>query len=435
MNLPAPQEVDDFMVARPGDNILVPFECDYCSFYRLTYKEPDMDLPMHMDLLNDIRRVNLDAFWTLAPSTVANHMRNFWEQVGVGKSKGFEMFPVPLGPFPAQHDQGMRAAIAVLAKGEQPGRHETKVKFSTARKQRSLHTKISMASVQGGALAPKLLSERGSQALVYIPTNSEFFLRFISGYKSRVGIRTKQDAPISIQLMVEIQARLESDWQEAIAGGNKEETRDIAEVGAYLLLTYCRSMRGFEATKAVLTRLRCQMLSPAEATRTGREEPPHVSLPLVGRFKARSRETQQRLIDIAWETASGLQPGLWTQRLVQVLESLGITSDWVFQDEKGHQRPMSHFSDFFFKTLLEIQEECPSLISADMNVLEDFGLARSARRGASTRAKEAGVDKDDIDWMNRWNIGEDDVVRGPMRVQYAERKQMLQTFLRFSLPL
>ena len=75
---------------------------------------------------------------------------------------------------------------------------------------------------------------------------------------------------------------------------------------------------------------------------------------------------------------------------------------------------MSHFSDFFFGTLLEIQEERPDLISADMNVLEDFGLARSARRGATTRAKEAGVDKDDIDWMNRWNIGEDDVVRGPM---------------------
>ena len=36
---------------------------------------------------------------------------------------------------------------------------------------------------------------------------------------------------------------------------------------------------------------------------------PHVSLPLMERFKARYQEEQHRIIDIYWETKSGLQLG------------------------------------------------------------------------------------------------------------------------------
>jgi hypothetical protein len=39
---------------------------------------------------------------------------------------------------------------------------------------------------------------------------------------------------------------------------------------------------------------------------------------------------------------------------------------------------------------------------------------------------------DIIDWVNHWNIGEEDVVHGPMRVAYSERKQMVEIFLEFS---
>ena len=36
-----------------------------------------------------------------------------------------------------------------------------------------------------------------------------------------------------------------------------------------------------------------------------------------------------------------------------------------------------------------------------------------------------------IYWMNHWNIGEEDVVHGPMCVVYLERKHMLNSFWRF----
>jgi hypothetical protein len=165
-------------------------------------------------------------------------------------------------------------------------------------------------------------------------------------------------------------------------------------------------------------------------TLSGKKTLPHISLPLEGRFKAGSQEIQRCIIDIAWETSSGLRSGLWVMRIIDTLEKCGIRDGWVFQ-HSGKQIKMP----YFFDILLEIQKDRPDLIHPDIDVLEDFGLAKSERRGATTRAQIAKVPKYIIDWVNRWNIGEGDVVHGPMRVVYSERKQMMETFLEFSLAL
>jgi hypothetical protein len=89
---------------------------------------------------------------------------------------------------------------------------------------------------------------------------------------------------------------------------------------------------------------------------------------------------------------------------------------------------MSDFSETLFSTLLDIQGKRDDLIACDIYILDAYGLARSLRRGAIPRAQAAQVTQDVIDWVNRWNIGEDDVVHGPMWVVYSERKQMMETF-------
>jgi hypothetical protein len=91
------------------------------------------------------------------------------------------------------------------------------------------------------------------------------------------------------------------------------------------------------------------------------------------------------------------------------LENCGIRDGWVFQ-RNGKQMRMSEFGPYFFDMLLEIQKDRPDLIHSDIDVLEDFGLARSEQRGATTRAQIVKVPKDIIDWVNIWNIGEGDVV-------------------------
>ena len=377
----------------------------------------------------------MDAFWAKATGTIEALHRNFWQQVTVGRKKGFEMFPTPIGPFPRRYDSGLRAAIAVLDKSMQPGRYGDRVAFSTARKQRTVHTKLCLASPTG-ALAPQLTSDRSSTALFYTPTNSEFFKLFMAGFKARVGERVKKDAAISIEVMIQLQRLCEKEWGQAEASGDLKLLRSAAENGAFLVFTFCGSMRGFETPKVVLDRLEKQMLTPQQAQEGSHATPPHVSLPLVGQFKARTRDVQKRIIDLAWETSSGLQPGLWATRLISALEKNGITQGWAFQNPYTKQpRTLSSFGGMFFGYLHDIQEEHPALISSEIDVLNDYGLARSCRRGATTRAQEAGVKQEDIEWMNRWNIGEDDVIKGPMRIEYAERKQMLRTFLRFSSAL
>ena len=48
---------------------------------------------------------------------------------------------------------------------------------------------------------------------------------------------------------------------------------------------------------------------------------------------------------------------------------------------------ISKFRPSFFDMLLEVQRDRPDLIHSDIDVLEDFGLARYEQRGATTRAQ------------------------------------------------
>jgi hypothetical protein len=56
---------------------------------------------------------------------------------------------------------GMRAAIGVLRRSNRPEKHEDKLKFSSARKARSVHSNMSMASALGGATAQSVRSDKG----------------------------------------------------------------------------------------------------------------------------------------------------------------------------------------------------------------------------------------------------------------------------------
>jgi len=67
----------EYEVARPGDGLLVPFQCDGCVFRRLRQVEPDSTSASDRVLfLMYIRRANLDAFWSRAPKTVSNELGN-----------------------------------------------------------------------------------------------------------------------------------------------------------------------------------------------------------------------------------------------------------------------------------------------------------------------------------------------------------------------
>ena len=426
----APGEENDFEEGRAGDHLFCPFECDYCSFFRLRKLAPVEGNDEDEHLLRFIRRANLDAFWSRRPGTIYNLNNMFAEQVAVGEAFGFEMFPA-MGPFHHRYDSGIKAAIGILQRSTKPGLHEATMKYSSVRKARSLHTDLYNASAQHVGQATTWRSERARFVSTKAPTESEWFNRFMVGFKARVGERRQQDAAISVEVMCALQSTLDDDWEQAITTGDDVTQRRIAEHGAYYLLSYCGSLRGFEGPKANLGFTSKQIIRPD----SGLNIQPHVGLSLTGRFKARSQHTQTILIHIAYQTASDLRPGVWTERLIGILESNGIVDGWMFQDSHGDQMRMTHFEEDFYDRLARIYQQEPELFTEGINISEDFHLARSFRRGATTRATAAGVSAEDIDYINRWNIGSDASISGPMRILYSDKRQLIKAFLRFSLAL
>jgi hypothetical protein len=429
-DLTAPGEELDYLSARPGDHLFCPFECDGCSFYRLKQRLPDPKSRIDSLLQIYLRRANLDAFWSRRPGTVEGMRRLFFAQAEVGDLFGFEMFD-RIGPFPHDYDSGIRSAIGTLWQSQKAGRHEEKQKYSSVRKVRSLHTNLHNASAKAASSSLVWRSEKGRFITTTAPSDREWHVRFMSGLHARIGDRRKRDAAISIEQMIAVQSFLEAEWQEGAEQRDTTALRRISEIACFFLLGYCGSLRGFEIPKALLTSLRHSM--HLEAAPHG--QPPHAGIFFLGRFKARSNAEKKVLVFVAAETKSGLQPVLWLDRLVTLLNDLGIFSGWLFQGPQGEQRFLSFFHEEFYRVLFSVRDLDPSLFEPNIDILEDYHLARSLRRGATTRATNAGVAQQDIDWVNRWNTQGEELIAGPMRVIYSDRKQLLETFLRFSQAL
>jgi hypothetical protein len=391
-----------------------------------------MENPEHKLLMTYIRRANLDAFWSRRPSTVAGLVRGFKEQVEMGDILGLQMFD-PMGPFSRQYNSGILAAVGVLMRAQKPGCHEARLKYSSVRAARMVHTNTFGATAVGVEGALVWRSEKTRFVATKAPTDSGWFVRFMSGFRLCVGERVQQDAAISIGLMVLLQTLLEEDWVAASATGDQAAQRTVAEHGAFFLFLYCGSLRGFEGPKVLLSELKSQIVAPEEAER--RHTIPHVGIPLSGRFKAQVQTQQQLLIPVAYTTASGLQPGLWTERVLICLERAGVNTGWLFQGEDGQQRSMTEFEEKFYELLARAPDREPGLFPGEVDTLGDFHLVRSFRRGATSRATAAGVAQADIDWHNRWNIGLEQTGAVPMRVLHSDRAQNMETYLRFSLAL
>ena len=157
-----------FLEARPGDHLLCPFECEMCGFRRIRGLCPQEGNTKDGELLDFMRRANLDAFWSRESGTIAANLRSFMEQTKLGERHEFDMFDCP-GPFGPHYDSGIRAALSVLYKSQQPGRHEEKVKFSTARKARSVHSNLYKASAHGGGSHLVMRSDKKSSFLSSSP--------------------------------------------------------------------------------------------------------------------------------------------------------------------------------------------------------------------------------------------------------------------------
>ena len=99
---------------------------------------------------------------------------------------------------------------------------------------------------------------------------------------------------------------------------------------------------------------------------------------------------------------------------------------------------MADFEDDIFEKLRFIQSTKQGLIALELEVEEEYGLARSFRQGAVTRAGAQGVPEADIIWINRWRskkVGDDNKGALTLRARYSVDRLLIRRYLRLSAAL
>lgn len=194
-----PRDALKFKIARDGDHLVTPFQCHFCHFQILTHRDPIEGNPKDALLMCCLVQANLDALWSREGSTVGGNRRNYDQLVQIWKQTGIrEHVLPPLGPHPPRDTFGMAAAVAMLVKSTQPGKHDPKyTQLETLRKLRAAYLNYYHASVISAETSMTLGRDTAKATLTTCPTQNMWFERFANGCLKRMGQEVRQDLATS----------------------------------------------------------------------------------------------------------------------------------------------------------------------------------------------------------------------------------------------
>lgn len=430
--LPMPnREVGLFEHARPGDTLMIPFQCELCHFRNICKRDPSYGSTSDVETLKYLRRANLDTFWSRRSSTVSGNLRYFNTLRTMSHEAGMHLMP-ERGPHILEDNFGAGLAVVVLKKSLTKGRNDKFVQFSTARRMRSTYSNFWYASVNTPLTGLSNFDDKRSSFLSEAPSSSFWFSRFIQGFHGRVGDKVKQDLGISFAVMKEMmdifEARYESDPSDALN----------IEMAYFCYIAWLGALRGNEVLYADLGET--GDLVVAGMTMKSEQMKPHVPLVLQGKFKnATSISKHIFLFSCRKDLEFAASVKTWTLRMLKLRKREGRTRGWMFAykegPKKGEPLNMTAYESDIMDVLEEIQERRPDLIPKGLDVKDEYGVFRSFRRGASTAARNARVSPEDIELNNGWRLRE--AARGrhvssDMLSYYTELSQSSKSLVRFS---
>ena len=426
------KKLDDFLVGFDGATLCSPFQCDVCWFYNLRKMAPDPLSQGDNKLLAYIRRVSLDVLWSRAPGTGKAAVAAFKKSVRIAEELRIEPdYPHP-GPWPLGDQLGFNTALIMLSASQEEGHTDSSyVQFDSIRKLRTGVANCHEVSAKANHLHWTFKDLRGrAQHLSNCPTESRFFVKFSEGVLQRMGRDIRSNTALDHQILLVILKRMDTLTSVEATPGRKDL---LTVVATYLVVCFCASLRGNEGFMMDLSPIR-------EHLHCGIKDPDgleHVVVCLLGRFKGETN-TRWHMILLAAQTASGLNPRYWLEKLVASKAELGVTSGPAISDTEGVILPNSKIEEEFHTQLEWVQSHKPDLIPESINVRKAYGLFRSCRKGWVARAKNVNISESDTDSFNRWRKVER--AKGlrpnlPMREHYAEIKLMKRALLRCSTPL
>jgi hypothetical protein len=418
-----------FLEARNGDNLITPFQCDLCHFRNILGRGPVRASFKDSKIMAFIRRASLDALWAREPNTVVANLREAVRMEKFTSQLDLPSVTPPMGPFPLQDDFGMLPAIALLDRSLSKGIHSEHVQWGTFRKARSVVTNVTQAGVAGlgdsvGAY------ERNRTWISSVATHQFWYSRFVHGVHKRVGEVRKPDEIITIDVLHAIDKILESEWRSATT---QDQKRRICEMGAWMMGGFCTGLRGEEM-------LLVDMLGTATSVQKSMKDDaidPHFKFIIIGRTKGVQQDGKKFAIPCVKVTrATGLRPGVWVKRLVDIKRLAGETHGKLFVRKLRPAKLMEFEDDFY--TVLERVQETTDLISKEICVRDVYGLSRSLRRGVTAHSKNMRIDKELRDAINRWGkeantkLG---VARLDMGDTYTTLESIMPLILEFSRAL
>ena len=421
------KESNRFVKARPGDMLMCPFQCEVCHFRNIMKRDPMTDYSKDFEIMEYMRRANLDAFWARESSTVTKNLALL-----LRAESCFGRLDLPpavslMGPFPLSDTLGMQAAIAVLDKSLDKGKYEAFVQWETFRKMRSAITNLHQARVDG--MGDVVMSyEKEKLWVSTVQTHTFYFSRFMTGLHKRVGEVVKQDWPVPIEVMQYIDRNLNRLWnQEADPAARK----CIAEMGTWFVGGFCTGLRGEEM---LLIELRGTADSLQFLTL---EVDPHFLFRMKGRTKGCLLAGKGfDMPCLAVTGVSKLKPGRWIRRLVTIIENGGRRNGKLFLRDLQVAR-LVEFEEDFFDVLLSVQSST-ELIDKGLDLREKAGILRTLRRGLTSHAINMEVPTTLTEAINRWRNEHKEngaVVTYKTIDHYAQLDTLKPTFLKFSKAL
>lgn len=429
--IPRKSDVNNFTSGRNGDDLLVSFECDFCIFEKLFSRAPQPGCEKDNFALACIRRVNLDAFWSRARSTVQANTYKVREGLKISTDMGMSGPYLDPGPLPRHDHCGYEVAIQMVVSSLNPGRYSNSHKqWETIRRFRSCYSNQVRAAREANFTPLVLADNNGStyQRLGVDPCGSMWFQRFMVGCSKRMGQDCRPNQALSIQLVHEIIRRVEL---KAHGTDVQSERNKWILGGTYFVICFVLSLRSPEGLMADLEGV-IQFFDP---------DSDEVVVPLLGRFKG-EHHVKQHLLTSCAITGSGLRVKRWMELAMAVHRRARRTVGPLFANERGYQSTTTDMNDLFIEILGEIYEECPKMFGYDITQLSDlsdkYNVFRSFRRGSESRAVAMKVSEADRYVVNRWKKKEragTKKVAHSIDQHYVDVAMVKDSFVRYTMAM
>jgi hypothetical protein len=377
-----------------------------------------------------IRRMNLDAFWSRATSTVNGHRDRAAFGLRLSALVKLKGPYVHRGPLPTHDHCGYEVAIQMLLHSRRKGRTDaTYVQFDSIRKMRAIFSNQVRASPQATSVTLSLGDQVGHyQRFSVDPCASFWFARFFQGCRYRMGQDWRPNqamsTPLLLKLLSEVELRIDD------APSPRDLNRWIV-FHSYVVVTYVVSLRGPEGLLLDLAGLRRNWGTGSDGT--------YFFVALLGKIKGEQYD-RCHLIPCSNVTSSGIDIKASIERLLAYKETKKVVDGPAMTDDKGVPHTCRDVDDMLHEVLEDIFDSDRDLFPPAIKDVETLRTAyqafRTFRRTSDTRALEMKVARDDIDVVNRWQQVEKAQGRKlggqAMRHYYADASLLVGPFKRYT---